>query len=66
MRDRDGVYRVTSIAGQVEEVYGRPRIADGELSIIRYIGGASMPEVEESRVSYSLANVWKWEKVANY
>lgn len=60
------MYRVTSINGVVEEIYGRPYVKDAVLHVIKYIGGVSMPEVEESRVSYSLVNVWKYERVADY
>lgn len=65
-RDQDGRYRIEFTDGTNREVWGRPSDGHGVLHIVKYIGGASMPEIEESRVSFSLANVKSWEKVGPY
>lgn len=59
----DGKYVITFVDNTTREHWGRPIVADGVLHIVHYTGGASLPELEDGRVSFGMANVKSWEKI---
>lgn len=60
------MYSVSLMDGSTEEHYGRPIVTDSVLHIVKYTGGISTGEREDSRVSFSLVNVKTWRKVRDY